>query len=65
MLEYEFEKAFGGGFFVTEIEGYQDIIRRRAAEGWRYAGFIPTQQSGHGIMVEIDLIFEREQGGKA
>ncbi len=65
MLEYEFEKAFGGGFFVAEIKDHRDIIQRRAAEGWRYAGWIPTQQSGHGIIEEIDLIFQRETEGQA
>ena len=35
------------------------LASRRAAEGWRYAGWIPTQQINGGI-TELDLIFERE-----
>ena len=62
MLEYEFERVCGGGLFVTEIRGHQEIIRRRAEEGWRYAGFIPVEQTGHGAATALDLIFEREQG---
>ena len=32
-----------------------------AAEGWRYAGYIPTKQRGTGHTQELDLIFEREE----
>lgn len=66
MLEYEFETvAADRGFFVGKTLGHQDIIRRRAAEGWRYAGWLPTKQVGHGHITEIELIFERERGGQA
>ena len=72
MLEYEFETVqcdFEGGYslfggFGLETEGHREIILRRAAEGWRYAGWIPSQQVD-GSITEIDLIFEREQGGQA
>lgn len=39
---------------------HREIIDRRAAEGWRYVGCIPTQFSGEGGTKEIDLIFEKE-----
>lgn len=65
MLEYEFETvAADRGFFVGKTLGHQDIIRRRAEDGWRYAGYIPTKQVNGGVF-EIDLIFEREQEGQA
>lgn len=66
MMEYEFESVPSDrGVFVGKTpERYRDIIRQRAAEGWRYAGWIPSKQLNGGIM-EIDLIFEREQGGQA
>ena len=39
MLEYAFETvAADRGFFVGKTKGHQEIIARRAAEGWRYAG---------------------------
>ena len=62
MLEYTFEKVpCDRGVFVGKIpkEQHREMILRRAAEGWRYAGWIPTQQINGGI-TELDLIFERE-----
>lgn len=65
MLEYEFETiAADRGFFVGKTIAHRETILRRAAEGWRYAGWIPAQQM-NGSVLEIDLIFEREQGGQA
>ena len=66
MLEYEFETIrTNRGFFVGRTEGYHEIIRRRAERGWRYAGWVPTKMGGYGSITEIELIFEREQGGQA
>ena len=72
MLEYEFETVscdYGSGYSLfggvgLETDGHREIILRRGAEGWRYAGWIPTQQM-NGSILEIDLVFEREQGGQA
>ena len=62
MLEYEFEAVPSSrGVFVGKTLGSREAILRRAAEGWRYAGWIPSQQVD-GSITEIDLIFEREQG---
>lgn len=60
MLEYAFEKVTGGGFWATVVSDYQEIIQKRARQGWRFAGWIPTKQKGYGYIAEIDLIFERE-----
>ena len=43
-----------------ETEDYREVIDRRARDGWRYAGFIPTAQMGAGVITEIGLIFEKE-----
>ncbi len=65
MLEYAFETiAADRGFFVGKTLGHQEAILRRAAEGWRYAGWIPARQVNGGV-TDIDLVFEREQGGQA
>ena len=65
MMDYAFETvAAGEGFFVGKTTGHRGAIFRRAAEGWRYAGGIPTQQM-NGSILEIDLVFDREQGGQA
>ena len=62
MLEYTFETVpCNRGVFVGKIpkEQHREMILRRAADGWRYAGWIPTQQINGGIS-DLDLIFERE-----
>ena len=60
MLEYEFETVqcdYGAGYSL-----FGGV--RRAAEGWRYAGFVPAKQRAGGFIESIDLIFERETGDK-
>ena len=70
MLEYAFEEIacdegggganlFGG--FAMETVAHQEIIRRRAAAGWRYVGFLPKRQRSGGYMETIDLVFERQR----
>ena len=60
MLEYAFETiAANRGVFVGKTLGHQEVIRRRGAEGGRYAGWLPTKQVSGGMM-ELELIFERE-----
>ena len=66
MYKYEYEKVVIGfsGFGlingnVYRVEEYQDIIKKRATDGWRYVGFVPTKQRGTGHIEEIDLIFEK------
>lgn len=67
MYRYEYETVscdFGGLGFgsgnIYSIEDYRSIIDRRASEGWRYVGHIPTKQRGTGHTQELDLIFEKE-----
>jgi hypothetical protein len=67
MYMYEFERISSGltgwGFSGNkyETEEYKEIINKRAADGWRYIGFIPVSQRGTGHIEEMDLVFEREQ----
>lgn len=70
MLEYAFERVSAGlggyglfGGVRMETEGHREVICRRAAEGWRYVGFIPASQRGTGHIEEMDLVFEREMPG--
>ena len=44
-----------------ETVAHQEAIRRRAAEGWRYVGFIPRYQRAGGFIETIDLVFERRR----
>ena len=50
--------AFNGN--AWETGNYRAIIQRKAKDGWRYVGFIPTSQRGTGHIEEMDLIFEKE-----
>ena len=70
MLEYEFEEVDcgegGGGWsplggFGMETVAHQEAIRRRAAEGWRYVGFIPRYQRAGGFIEPLDRVFERRR----
>ena len=68
MLEYEFETVqcdYGAGYSLfggvgLETDGHRATILRRAAAGWRYAGFVPRKQRAGGFIESIDLIFQRE-----
>ena len=67
MYKYEYESVrcdFGGwGPFagnVYSIDDYRSVISRRAQMGWRYVGYIPTEQRGTGHVQSLDLIFEKE-----
>ena len=63
MLEYEFETVqcdYGAGYSLfggvgLETDGHRETILRRAAEGWRYAGFVPRKQRAGGFIESIDL----------
>ncbi|MCI8909456.1 MAG: DUF4177 domain-containing protein [Oscillibacter sp.] len=68
MLEYEFETVDcmegGGGYslfggFGMESVRHRELICRRAADGWRYVGFVPKVQRAGGFIETIDLVFER------
>ena len=50
--------GFGAGNLYG-IEDYRSIIDKKAKDGWRYVGCIPTKQRGTGHTEEMDLIFEK------
>ncbi len=67
MLKYEFERirytAEGFGLINGTAYGhgaYQEIIQKRALDGWRYVGTIPAIQRSTGHIEEMDLVFEKE-----
>ena len=68
MYHYEYERVcsdisgwgmLSGNRYGTEE--YREIINQRAAQGWRYIGFIPAVQRGTGHIEEMDLVFDREE----
>lgn len=45
---------------IYSINDYKVLIEKKAKQGWRYVGFIPTKQRGTGHIEELELIFEKE-----
>ena len=45
---------------TVDLRDYRAIIEKKAKEGWRYVGYIPTRQRGTGHIEEMDLVFEKE-----
>ena len=67
MYTYEYEtiscdfNGWGPGYGnIFGIKDYRSIIDNRAAEGWRYVGYIPVEQRGTGHVQKLDLIIEKE-----
>lgn len=66
MYTYEYERIHiytGRSQFINsknETTGHREIVTRRAREGWRYMGVIPIAQTASGVIVEMDLVFEKE-----
>ena len=60
MYEYKYVNVTLEGVFACKLEEHRPIIDRHAAEGWRYAGYIPTNINDYGKFLEMDLIFERD-----
>ena len=60
MNQYEFEEVVMGGLFGSRTVAHETIIKRRAAEGWSYAGWVPVEENSHGVIQAISLIFEKE-----
>lgn len=59
MYTYEYEHIHFTGIMKLRSKDHEDVIDRRAKNGWRYVGFIPAVKSS-GFLEEIDLIFEKE-----
>mgnify|MGYP004507963373 CR=1 FL=1 len=69
MYEYDFvslETEYGTGYspfaggIRIDMSGHRDIIRQKAAQGWRYVGYVPAVQRASGQIDEVDLVFERK-----
>lgn len=62
-FEYEFEQVkTTQGFWGRRSDEYQDVIRRRAAEGWRFVQAYAPSIGIEGYAFKVDLIFERPIG---
>lgn len=43
----------------AELAGHRAAIERRAADGWRYCGFVPLKFGPSGKMLAVDLVFQK------
>ena len=61
MYEYDYVTIrTGGGFWMDNSTcGHRNIIDKRAAEGWRFVGCVPTEFTSNGGTKALDLVFER------
>ena len=60
MYEYKYVTIKAKGI-PLEFKERREVIDSHAAEGWRYAGWMPVgHNTGYGGITQIDLIFERE-----
>jgi len=60
MYEYVKVKLEKNGLLSgTKSTCHQETINSYAQKGFRYAGYIPTQSDSTGLVLEMDLIFEK------
>ena len=61
MKKYEYVSINIDRFLGAGSEEHSQIIDNYAAKGYKYVGYIPTNITSHGKIVEMDLIFEIDQ----
>ena len=61
MKKYEYVPIKTGKFFGSKCTEHRRIIDEYAKNGYRYAGFIPTEITDSGKFREIELIFEKDE----
>lgn len=61
MKKYEYVSINIDGFLGAGSQEHRQIIDEYAAKGYKYVGYIPTDITPHGKIVEMDLIFEIDQ----
>lgn len=59
MKKYEYVNInIDCSFMGSGSEEHRQIIDEYAAKGYKYVGYVPTNMTSHGKIVEMDLIFE-------
>jgi hypothetical protein len=60
MYQYEYVTLdVEKGLVKVTLNEHRAIIDEYAQKGYRYAGYIPTKETGYGILAQIDLVFEK------
>ncbi|HPE16040.1 MAG TPA: DUF4177 domain-containing protein [Oscillospiraceae bacterium] len=60
MYRYEYVTVRVGRLIGAGNTEHRQIIDDYARQGWRWAGFVPTNMTDHGKFRQIDLIFEKQ-----
>lgn len=59
IYKYVYVRAIGAGTVFSQPD-HKELIDEKSKEGWRFVTFIPAAINGHGVIKEIDLVFEKE-----
>jgi len=60
MYKYEYVTiGVKKGITSVTLAEHRAVIDEYAQKGYRYAGYIPTKESGYGMLAAIDLVFEK------
>ncbi len=61
MYEYKFERIYAElGFAKRNFSKHRELIEKYGQNGYRFAGYVPTEIVSNGTIVELDLVFEKE-----
>ena len=59
MYEYKFLEVTAKTGITFYFEGFEEIIKEQALEGWRFVTSIPSQSKGMGWISSLSLVFEK------
>ncbi|MCY6372497.1 DUF4177 domain-containing protein [Clostridium ganghwense] len=59
MYKYIYVESDTQGIFKQA--NHRELIDKYSAEGWRFVTAIPSGFSGHGVIKNFDLVFEKEE----
>jgi hypothetical protein len=60
IYKYIYVKATTGGLFNGK-QNHRELIDKYSGDGWRFVTAIPSESSSHGVILEFDLVFEKEE----
>lgn len=58
MYEYARVESKAKGL-ITNFSQHQELIQLYASKGFRFAGYMPVEFFANGVLLEMDLIFEK------
>ena len=61
MKKYEYVNVNIQKFIGSRSEEHRQIIDEYASKGYKYVGYIPTEMTGHGQILMMDLVFEIDE----